>query len=798
MDPFGLSLLVLVAAPLALAAILPAIAGRADVRPWLLPLLLALLELAGFLALWLLAGPVSFSLPWIPPLGIELAFRLDGLAFLFAILVAGIGAMVIAFSARYVPHDFHEHESGRRLSTYYALLLFFMGSMLGLVCAGDLIALYVFWEATSVSSFLLIGIHLHEKQARDNAIQAFVITAGAGLLLFVAFLAIAYEAGTTSLAALPSRAAWVASSPLAPLIALGLLVGSTAKSAQVPFQLWLPSAMVAPTPVSAYLHSATMVAAGVFLLDRLAPLVAQLPNLSGLLVAVGATTMLAGGVVAIRRTKLKQILAWSTISQYGYVTVLLGLKAWGAAAFLIGNHAVLKAGLFLSAGLVSYATGKDDVRELGGLWRRMPASTVVTGILALGLAGLPATSGFWMKELFYKEVTQSNLPWLSVASVTAGILTLVYMLRYFWRTFVSGPEPEALEPGHESLLVPAAILAGLVLLVGLFPSVGSTLTDLGASAAIASKVETKVELHLPPDLPLWLSLVTFALGGALYAWLQIRDRQLPHVHEGPFPHPVRAAAPPAELGAKLLGGLGPERFYGWLLPFTESMGGYVATVQNGRLIRYLLPLALVPVILGLVLLPQVESWPELGMPSAVQEAALALLALAFSAIGLALGSAVVRSHVAAILLVGGVGFVLALIFSLLRAPDVALVQVAVETMGALLLLVVLGRIPITVREEALATTERRSRGLRAATVIVSSALGCVVAATILALSQARGDPALGRSFFAATEALGARAVVAVILTDFRGLDTLGEISVFAAAVLGAVLVLRHGGRARHG
>ncbi|WP_373046841.1 hydrogen gas-evolving membrane-bound hydrogenase subunit E [Vulgatibacter sp.] len=788
----GWLLVALVALPLLVAAVTPILARWPALRrlPWLPAVATALACAAGFLWLGLLHDEVAFSLPWIGTFGADFSLRLDPLAFLFTLLVTGIGLLILVFSARYVPHDFHDHHTDRKLSTFYAYVLFFMGSMLGLVCADELLTLYVFWEATSVSSFLLIGIYLAEERSRAAAIQAFTITAAAGLLLFVAILLVAAELETTSIADLAGAGERITASRYAPMIVGGVVIGAAAKSAQVPLHVWLPNAMAAPTPVSAYLHSATMVAAGVFLVARLAPFLAPVPGFEGALVTLGTVTMIAAGMVATLRHGLKEILAWSTISQYGYITLLLGLEAWGAALFLIANHAVIKAGLFLCAGIVNYATGENDVRRLGGLWRTHPITTAVAGILALGLAGLPLTSGFWMKELLYKKVVAEGLPWLDGFALAAGILTLVYMLRFFWRTFVAGPLPARHEPeaGMLPMLLPAALLAGVVLLVGIFPSLGAALSDPAAAVSAGAAVATDFTIHWPPDTVLELTAATFAIGGGLFGWLESRER-------GRLAQP--AAAPPlaarvlspAHLAGSVLRHIGPSSFWGWLLPSLDALGGFVARLQSGKLVHYLLWLSAVPVGLALALLPQVEDWPELAQPESLNQASLAFAALAIAAVGLAIAAALVHSHIAAILMVGGVGFLLALIFSLLRAPDVALVQVAVETVTALLLLIALSRIKMTVREKAMGPAHQRGRAARTATVVTATALGVLVSATVLALQPNLGPEALGRGFFPLAAELEVDAVVTAILVDFRGLDTLGEITVFAAAAIGAVLLL---------
>lgn len=806
--PAGLLLAGLIAGPLALAAAWP-IWWRIQ-RPALPAVALTVLEAIGFVLLHG-EGTAVFSAQWIPSVGVALAFRLDGLAYLFCLLVTGIGAAILFYSSAYVPHDFEKTGSERRLSTYYCFLLLFMGSMLGLVCADDLVTLYVFWEATTISSFLLIGIHIHKEEARESALQSLVITGGGGLVLFVGLLALTQHTGTASIPAVLAASREIGASPVALGITFCILVGVSAKSAQMPFHPWLPAAMVAPTPVSAFLHSATMVAAGVFLLTRLGPLVGALPALSTLLKAIGSATMILGGLIASRRSRLKEILAWSTISQYGYITLLLGLEAWGAASFFMASHAVLKAGLFLSAGSITHSTGEDDIDRLGGLWRSYPVTALTTFVLALGLGGLPATSGFWMKELLYREVVDVGSPWLETGSVLAGVLTLTYMLRYAGRIFLGTRPPDLEGPdrlvlpthgwlaayrGLGRLLVPTFLLALIAVAVGIVPALGTHFTDPAASSAARQAVSTPTTLHWPPDRALWLGVATYLLGALAAAWLLSRDRSLGHLEPGPLPPQPIPAYSPATLLLALTRSLGANSLYHHLLRGTEGLGRIAAArLQTGKLLHYLLFLIALPVVLAACLFPSIDTWLSPWPVATSQQATLAFGALAVAATGLGVASAVVRSHVASILLVGGVGFLLSVVFSLLRAPDVALVQVTVETVSALLLVVALGQLPYPLREQAFAGTERRTAGTHLASIVVSISLAATVTAAVLAIQPALGDPTLAKSYFPLTAEEGAESVVSTILTDFRSVDTLGEVSVFAAAAIGTALLL---GRRRKG
>lgn len=798
------ALLGVVALPLVVALLLPlaSAVGVLSRRSWIPAFVVALIDLVAIV--WLRAtesnSPAEIRLPWMDALGVELAFRLDGLAFLFALMVSGIGLGIVGFSARYIPHDLEVHRIHRKESTFYACLLFFMGTMLGLVCADDAMTLYLFWEGTSISSFLLIAFDLLRQRTHFAATKAFSITAGAGLGLFVALVALTTSTESTSLSAIrdsPELVREFLDGPFVALVVGGILLAAVAKSAQVPLHVWLPDAMVAPTPVSAYLHSATMVAAGVFLLARFAPVLGPVPEFGFLLALVGAVTLVFGAAVALVQTKLKAILAFSTISQYGYVTLLLGLGAYGAALFVILAHALLKAGLFLCTGLVSHATGRGDVRELGGLWRRLPITAVVTAILALGLAGAPLVSGFWMKEVFYKEVLAANSGRLTTASLAGGILTFTYMVRFWWRIFLSPrclPQSAHVESERTltPMLVPVAALALLSLSGGVWPGLFTSLSDAGLESVAPQASGTTIELHWPPDATLLLTIITFALGFLLVAWMAKRDRLLefsaPPPSERPPPHESEEQRTPARLGAAVLRRAGISTLYDRGIVALDGLSRFVAKVQTGVLLHYVLALAAVPIALGVVLLPQVKAWP-MSVERTIAEAEWAFGALAVAAVSLALASTLVRSQIASVLMVGGVGYVLAVAFAILHAPDVAVVQVIVETVFAAFMLLAIGRLRDSIRKEAMGPRGRRSHAARASMVLVATALGAVFTVTTLAVAGSGGDDMLGNAFLDLTDDVGARDVVATILVDFRMLDTFGEITVFAVAALGSGLLL---------
>jgi multicomponent K+:H+ antiporter subunit A len=415
------------------------------------------------------------SWPWIPDLGLVASFRLDGFGLLFALLILVIGLLVVVYARYYLaPEDSQER--------FYGLLLLFMGAMLGVVLSENLLLLVTFWELTSLSSFLLIGFWRHEAEARRGARLALMITGAGGLALLAGVLLLGQVVGSFELTQVLASGALIKAHPLYETILVLVLIGAFTKSAQFPFHFWLPHAMAAPTPVSAYLHSATMVKAGIFLLGRLFPALAGTETWFYVVSGVGLTTQLFASYVALFRHDLKGLLAYSTVSHLGLVTLLFGLGTpLGeiAAVFHIINHAVFKASLFMAAGIIDHETGTRDMRRLSGLARYMPWTAALATIAAGAMAGVPLLNGFLSKEMFFAETFQVQWlgPWywlLPVAATLAGIFTVAYSTRFVHDVFF-GPAPQGLpKTPHEPprwMKVPVEILVGLCLLVGLTPAI---------------------------------------------------------------------------------------------------------------------------------------------------------------------------------------------------------------------------------------------------------------------------------------------------------------------------------------
>lgn len=769
-----LGLLLLVAAPLCLALllwVLPSAWGS-----WLGGLLL-LLEALLLLGLRPVENTLHFSLPWIETWRISLAFRMDALAWVFCLIVVGIGALIFAYSHGYMPRELQEKKSRRTLRSFHQLLLFFIASMLGVVLADDLVTLYVSWELITIASFLLIGFHLREEASRRAALHSLVLTGGSGIVFFASLMLLLHEGETASIHELLERpVGWLVERPSAYLIALGILLTAAAKSVLLPFYGWLPAAMAAPTPVSALLHSATLVASGVFLLARFFPLIGSLPGAEGLLLVLGAVTALISGAAALLRTKLKEILAWSTVSYYGQTFILLGLGAESAAIFFFAFHALAKAGLFMAAGAITHTTGHEDIRKLGGLWRSHPWLTLLTTLLGLGLAGFPPTAGFWMKELLFHEMYLSGRIWLIGAAFGIALLSVSYVSRFLWCVFFSRTRRETSRTQSVplSLLLAPALLAAFFLVAGI-PGVGAWLGNPPPLEPLA--------LSLPwPWQPYnYAAVLSLPFGLVAFAWFQGRRGYGPEWAEGNPRNPNEALR-------LLAWRIGASRLFEGTLVLLGWLGSGASKLQTGKLVHYAAFLVAAPLLAGFFFLPDALGIiPEIQHPEEAPR--LAIFALTFAVAALAITSTLVRGHVSAIVGVGGVGYLIAVLFALLRAPDIAFVQMVVETATALLLLAALSQIPPALRERVLQPEGKRSRAAKAAAAIASGLLGTWFALALLAAIRVPSSPSLGKSFYPLTEAGGTESVVKAILADFRAMDTLGEITVFAAAVLGAILLL---------
>ncbi|MFQ5837456.1 MAG: hydrogen gas-evolving membrane-bound hydrogenase subunit E [Thermoplasmata archaeon] len=703
------------------------------------------------LAVWTVGGAERVAYPWIPSAAISFILRLDGLAFLFALLITGIGSLILAYS-----HSYMAQEKGK--PRFYAYMSLFMGSMLGLVLAGDLILLFLFWELTTLSSFLLIGFRREERRSVLAALKALLITGTGGLVLLLSFLMMRAAVGSFDLEVVLQSGDVLRSSALFPLILILFLVAVAAKSAQFPLHIWLPDAMVAPTPVSAYLHSAAMVKAGIFLLARFLPGLISV-EWEMALIPLGTATMIIGALQAIRSVELKRILAYSTISQLGLLASVFGmatLTGQEAGLFHLLNHALFKASLFLVAGAITLATGFTNIRELGGLRRRMPVTAIACGLAAFSMAGIPPLGGFLSKETYYEAALQSGYLWAPILAVLGGGLTFAYSLYFFTRIFLGkGGGTKSQEP--LSLAIPALILAALTLVLGIMPTLASGLVS----------ASTSPENIFAPGLlrgPITTALMSLssAVVGILILWR------------------YEAVASFLDRVATTLGRITPDAVYeGFIGAARRSCATFGLMVQNGSLRRYTAVLILF--VLAALMWPL--SLPVLEIP-AVEDTSGIVLAIILSAMvvfsSLAAG---LKDTLHAILSLSGMGFLLAMTFMLLNAPDLAMTQILVEMVFLVIFLIVLHKIPFK------AIRPSRPRGSVDLLMGIFMALGVayLVALSIAAFSQSVATYYLDPSLLDLT---GGRNVVNVVVTDFRAFDTLGEITVIGLASLAVYTLLR--------
>lgn len=731
-----------------------------DGAPALMAVALAVAGFAAILGLHL-GGGGSLDLPWAPSAGLRLHFDLDGLAALYGLLACGIGALVFLYAGAYMPlhldHDDRPHREQRRL---FVWLVVFMGAMVGLATAQDLILLFVFWDLTAVASWALIGFDRHETTARRAALMAMLVTGISAVLLLAGIVILRLEYGTTSL---PELLAVARGGPEVAAAGALIAVGALAKSAQVPFHAWLPRAMAAPTPVSAYLHSAAMVAAGVFLLSRVHPLLERTPWLLDALLVVGFASMLVGGVLALAADELKQLLAHSTIAQYGYVVVLLGIggsAGAGGAAFYVLVHALAKSALFLAAGAVSEATGERKLERLGGLAGRMPWLAAGSAAACAGLAALPLTAGFFKDELFFKAALERG-PLVTALAAGGAALTFAYVARFWARTFL-GSTVTRPRPIPVRLTAPVVLLGALVVGFGVAvgPLVG--LAESAGAATTGAAVTLKAAYHLDARAENLLALAAYGGGALLFALLPRLDGAL-------------------QAAGALGRAAGPARAYDAGLRALNLLSDRVHDLEvrdlRGRLEAVLVPAAALTVA-GLLVSPSRDAFKagELSGDDIPLTFALGLCAVA------ALALTRPRRHTALVLSLSGVGFALATTYALIGAPDVALVAVLIETVFALLFLGVFALVPREVleREATLPSLPRRRRRDAVVGIVSGTAIFAVVWA---ALSRPMPEDGMADRLIGLTKEAHGKDVVTVILADFRGLDTLVEITVILVAVL---------------
>ncbi|WP_417582715.1 monovalent cation/H+ antiporter subunit A [Nitrincola sp.] len=696
---------------------------------------------------------------WIPSLGLELAFRLDGLALLFCLLILGIGLLIILYARYYL-------SSEDSMSRFYAYLILFMTAMVGIVTANNLIQLWLFWELTSISSFLLISFWNHKSEARKGARMALTVTGAGGLALLAGLLLIAHIVGSYDLSVVLASGDTLREHSAYPVALVLVLLGAFTKSAQFPFHFWLPHAMAAPTPVSAYLHSATMVKAGIFLLARFYPVLSGTELWFLIVSLTGLATLLLGAYIALFKHDLKGLLAYSTVSHLGLITLLFGMDtelAAVAAIFHIINHATFKASLFMAAGIIDHESGSRDMRKLNGLWKYMPYTATLAMVAAASMAGVPLLNGFLSKEMFFAEtlhqVSLGSLSWMvPVLATLGGIFSVAYSTRFIHDVFFNGEPIDLPKTPHEPpryMRIPVEILVALCLLLGIFPGyiIGSLL-DSASSAVLAGQLpEYSLSIWHGFNLPLLMSLIAM-MGGLLIYY----NRRHLFQFQAQFP----------ENDAKMAF----ESAIQWLVAAATRIHKFY---ENGSLQRYMWMLLLFALVMIAGPLMDLNTTAGLRphLPIDGVEITAAVL-LCLSAIATVIWH---RKRMIALLTLSVVGLIVSIAFARFSAPDLALTQLSVEVATVILLMLALFFLPQKTPKES--SPRRVVRDLT-----ISAMIGGVIGTINYAMMTRPLDSI--SDFFLANSKVGGGGtnVVNVILVDFRGFDTLGEITVLGIAALG--------------
>ncbi|MGO2132697.1 MAG: monovalent cation/H+ antiporter subunit A [Halomonas sp.] len=723
-----------------------------------LALLLTLSQVPGMLD----GDSLRFSASWMPTLGLDLGLRLDGLSLLFNLLIIGIGLMILLYAHFYLA----AHEDFGR---FYAYLILFMASMVGISMSDNLILLWLFWELTSLSSFLLIGFWSHDSEARKGARMALVVTGAGGLALLAGLLMLGSMAGSYDLNVVLASGDIIRSHAYYPVMLILVLLGAFTKSAQFPFQFWLPHAMAAPTPVSAYLHSATMVKAGIFLMARLHPAIAGSELWSSLVTIIGMITLLYGAWFALMKTDLKGILAFSTVSHLGLITALLGIGtplAMLAALFHILNHATFKAALFMGAGIIDHETGTRELSRLGGLRRAMPVTALLTTITGAAMAGVPLLNGFVSKEMFFTDTLNSSAlgglsAILPLLATLGGVLSVAYSLRLVYEVFYKpATQTPPLEPHEPPRLMraPMELLATLCVVVGVFPFLADGLMQLATDAVLVTPIDVHIALWHGFNVPLLMSLIALAAGVAAYLF---------HAELRRF---LKQFSP---LDARLV-------FEASIQCLGNRSQQLMDRLENGSLQRYMALLLFSSLLLagvGLANMPSLAGTvPDQATDGVLIAGALLLM---FGAVATA---ALHRRRLVSLMMLSMVGLLVSLTFARFSAPDLALTQLSVEVVTMILLMLALFFLPQKTPRESSMPRLLRDFGL-------AGGLGVIVASLNYAVLS-RETSSISDFFIAnSVPGGGGHNVVNVILVDFRGFDTLGEITVLAIAGLAVLKLL---------
>jgi len=718
---------------------------------------------------------IQHSIEWMPSIGAEFSIYADGLAMMIGFIASGIGVIILSYSNGYMSHK-------EDLPRYYQYLLLFMGSMIGMVFAGNTLQLFIFWELTSITSFMLIGYWRDKPASIYGATKSLLLTAGGGLFMLAGFILLHTITGSYDIATILQNPAMIENIKAHPFFLITLiliLIGAAAKSAQGPFYIWLPNAMEAPTPVSAFLHSATMVKAGIYLVARIHPIFSGTEAWFILVSGIGIFTMLLAGFLAFRQTDIKAILAYSTISQLAYMMTMYGYTSYhepglgvAAATFHLLNHATFKACLFLVAGIVAHEAATRDIRKLGGLRKDMPITFIIASIAALAMAGIPPLNGFLSKEMFYEtSVEMGHIlggPFtflIPAAAVLGGVFTFAYSIKLIDGIFLGEKHhdhlPEHIHEPPYTMLIPAAFLAGLVILFGLVPSIPiHNIIEPTTAGILLEEVHLHVKLWHGFTPALFMTVITFIAGLTIYtrydsiaAWQDRFNAKYPRVSVNYYYDRIID-------GAK------------------GSAKGFANFAQPGSIKLYIYAILFLMVILFAIpaFMMATQVFPaNLNFDIPPYEALIMVLMVIA-----AIAAATLHRYLAAVIALSAVGYLVSLIFIYLKAPDLALTQVLVETLSTIIFLLVIAKIPQTFKEKIPKTILARD-------IVISSAVAATVLVLLLNATQGIVSPFESLSYYFLENSVplaGGHNIVNVILVDFRGYDTLGEISVLCLAALG--------------
>ncbi|WP_433959122.1 Na+/H+ antiporter subunit A [Cytobacillus horneckiae] len=725
---------------------------------------------------------ITESFSWISSLGIDFTVKVDGLGLLFALLITGIGSLVVLYSIYYLS------KNTEKLNTFYVYLLLFMGAMLGVVLSDNLIVLYAFWELTSFSSFLLIGYWYDREKSRYGAQKSMIITVLGGLAMLGGIILLYLMTGTFSITEIIAQSDAIINHPLFVPALLCILLGAFTKSAQFPFHIWLPDAMEAPTPVSAYLHSATMVKAGIYLVARMSPVFAEHALWVWLIAGFGLVTLFWGSFSAVKQTDLKSILAFSTVSQLGLIMSLLGIGAAAlhfdelnpaiftvattAAVFHLINHATFKGSLFMVVGIVDHETGTRDIRKLGGLMNFMPITFTIAIIGAFSMAGLPPFNGFLSKEMFFTgmlSVLEMDFNWgilIPIIAWIASVFTFIYSMILVFKTFTGKYQPEKLEKKpHEApigMLISPIILASLVIIFGFFPNILSSSVLVPALETImpAFSFDVKISFWHGVNEELLMTIGVILVGVILYFTLS-KWRGV----YGLFPEKLAL-----------------NRFYDNSLDWMQK-GSYGITnaYMTGSIRNYLAYMFTFIIIILAATLFGKDAFAFSTENVAQIEFFEVLLSLIIAIASIAI--LFTKSRITSIILTGTIGYIVSLFFVIFRAPDLALTQLVIETISVSLFLLCFYHLPKKLTEDPLSFKVRNA--------IISVGVGAIVTLIALSAHSNKLFDSISQYYIenTYTEAAG-KNMVNVILVDFRGFDTMFEIAVLGIAALGIFSLIK--------